>query len=87
MTAESLNAFVQTNAVAHTGIINERKELPMTQKQPDKYNTENMIRYKTAIAAIDSLVTQGLFTMKDKAEMCKIIDKKYGFNSCSIFAS
>ena len=43
----------------------------MTQKQPDKYNTANMIRYQTAIAAIDSLVTQGLFTMKDKAEMCK----------------
>ena len=59
----------------------------MTQKQPDKYNTENMIRYKTTIAAIDSLVTHGFLTLKDKAEMRKIIDKKYGFNSCSIFAS
>ena len=58
----------------------------MTQNQPEKYSADNIIKYKTVMAAIDSLVSQGLLTAKDKAEMSKIIDKKYGFNSCSIFA-
>ena len=41
----------------------------------------------TAIALIDTLVSKGHLTQKDKAEMYTVINQKYGFNSCSIFAA
>ena len=59
----------------------------MIQKLPDKYNINNILNHRTAIAAIDTLVNKGYLTQKDKAEMYTIINKKYGLNSCSIFAA
>ncbi|MBR5518526.1 MAG: hypothetical protein IKV86_05800 [Clostridia bacterium] len=59
----------------------------MMQKLPDKYNISNILNHRTAIAAIDTLASKGHLTAKDKAEMYTIINKKYGFNSCSIFAA
>lgn len=59
----------------------------MTEKQLDKYSAENIMRYKTSVAAIDNLVKQGLLSTKDKAEMCSILNNKYSINSCSIFAA
>lgn len=58
----------------------------MTAKHNDKYSAENIMSYKTAIAFIDLLERQGVFTAKDKAEMYTVIGDKYGFDSCSIFA-
>ncbi len=59
----------------------------MTEKQADKYSADNIMRYRTAVAAIDNLVKQGLLSAKDKAEMCSILNNKYSINSCSIFAA
>ena len=59
----------------------------MTEKQLDKYSADNIMRYRTAVAAIDNLVKQGLLSAKDKAKMCSILNKKYSINSCSIFAA
>ena len=59
----------------------------MMQKLPDKYNISNILNHRTAIAAIDTLVNKGYLTQKDKAEMYTVINQKYGFNSCSIFAA
>ena len=59
----------------------------MMQKLPDKYNINNILNHRTAIAAIDTLVNKGYLTQKDKTEMYTVINKKYGFNSYSIFAA
>ena len=59
----------------------------MTEKQLDKYSADNIMRYRTAVAAIDNLVKHGLLSAKDKAEMYSILNKKYNINSCSIFAA
>ena len=59
----------------------------MTEKQLDKYSADNIMRYKTAVAAIDNLVKHGLLSAKDKVEMYSILNKKYNINSCSIFAA
>lgn len=59
----------------------------MTEKQLDKYSADNLMMYRTAVAAVDILVKQGLLSAKDKTEMCSILNKKYNLNSCSIFAA
>lgn len=59
----------------------------MMQKLPDKYNISNILNHRTAIAVIDTLVIKGHLTAKDKAELYTVINQKYGFNSCSIFAA
>ena len=59
----------------------------MKQKLPDKYNITNIINHRTAIAIIDTMVNQGHFTPKDKLEMYTVINRKYSFDSCSIFAA
>ena len=51
----------------------------MMQKLPDKYNINNILNHRTAIAAIDTLVNKGYLTQKDKTEMYTVINKKYDF--------
>ncbi len=59
----------------------------MKANPPDKYSADNIMRYRTAVATVDSLVKQGLLSAKDKTEMCSILNNKYSINSCSIFAA
>ncbi|MBR4723532.1 MAG: hypothetical protein IK072_02210 [Clostridia bacterium] len=55
--------------------------------QDNKYSSENILNYRTAISAIDHFVKNGIFTPKEAAELYTVIGQKYGFNSCSIFAA
>ena len=62
--------------------------VPVTLRQDkqDKYSPRNMMLYHTSLALLKSLLDNGTFTEKEYKKMCRILTKKYGLSSCSIFA-
>ncbi len=53
----------------------------------DTYTVKNILNHRTAIASIDTLFNQGTITQAEKWELYRLMNKKYGFNSSSIFAA
>ena len=58
----------------------------LQQDMQDKYAPCNMMVYRTSLALLKSLLDNGTFTEKEYRKMCRILTKKYGLSSCSIFA-
>lgn len=58
----------------------------LQQDMQDKYAPCNMMLYRTSLALVKSLLDNGTFTEKEYKKMCRILTKKYGLSSCSIFA-
>ena len=56
------------------------------QDKQDKYSPCNMMLYRTSLALLKSLLDNGTFNEKEYKKMCRILTKKYGLSSCSIFA-
>ncbi|MBQ8836828.1 MAG: hypothetical protein IJ002_04895 [Clostridia bacterium] len=56
------------------------------QDKQDKYSPSNMMLYRTSLALLKSLWDNGTFTESEYKKMRKILTKKYGLSSCSIFA-
>ena len=56
------------------------------QDKQDKYSPCNMMLYRTSLALLKSLLDNGTFTESEYKKMCRILTKKYGLSSCSIFA-
>ena len=56
------------------------------QDMQDKYAPCNMMLYRTSLALVKSLFDNGTFTEKEYKKMCRILTKKYGLSSDSIFA-
>lgn len=58
----------------------------LQQDRQDKYAPCNMMFYRPSLALLKSLLDNGTFNEKEYKKMCKILTKKYGLSSCSIFA-
>lgn len=56
------------------------------QDKQDKYSPCNMMLYRTSLALVKSLLDNGTFNESEYKKMRKILTKKYGLSSCSIFA-
>jgi len=46
-----------------------------------------IIAYRTAMSIVRSMVSSGVLTEEEYAEIDTIIAEKYGLNSCSIFGN
>jgi len=51
------------------------------------YSPERIIQYNTAVAVAEKLEKEGLLSTGDKQRVIKALNKKYGFDSGSIFAA
>ena len=58
----------------------------LQQDRQDKYAPCNMMLYRTSLALVKSLLDNGTFNESEYKKMRKILTKKYGLSSCSIFA-
>lgn len=52
----------------------------------DKYAPENLMLYRTSLALIENMVHGGILSKADYRKSCKILSRKYGLPSDSIFA-
>ena len=58
----------------------------LQQDMQDKYAPCKMMLYRTSLALVKSLLDNGTFNEKEYKKMRRILTKKYGLSSCSIFA-
>ncbi len=49
------------------------------------YNSNDLINYRTTLALLKKLVSEGTLTGTEYRKICGILNKKYGFPSGSIF--
>ena len=54
--------------------------------EPDPYDPTQRILYHTSASLVERLVKRGILTASDYKKAIDILNKKYGLNSCSIFA-
>lgn len=52
----------------------------------NKYDSNNLILYRTSLALYRNMMDEGLFTEEEYCHIRTILNKKYGLSSCSIFA-
>ena len=68
--------------VANTAVA--RVTLSPAEQNP--YDPTNLMLYHTSVGLVEKLVKNGLLTPSDYKKAIDILNKKYGLNSCSIFA-
>ena len=68
--------------VANT--VAERVTLSPAEQNP--YDPTNLMLYHTSVGLVEKLVKNGLLTPSDYKKAIDVLNKKYGLNSCSIFA-
>ena len=66
--------------------VQERAISKAVESSSDKYSPDTLMRYHTTLALIDGLVEDGCFTQADRQKAYKIINRKYGLSSDSIYA-
>ena len=60
----------------------------MKEEKPfDRLSPENLMNYHIAVSVVNHIADNGKATAKEKADFYTIIGKKYGIDSCSIFAA
>jgi len=59
----------------------------MNEGKDKNYKPENIIQYQVAVAVVEKLETEGLISQRDKRKIITALNRKYGFDSCSIFAA
>ena len=52
----------------------------------DPYSPDNLMLYHVSLALIERLVRNGQLSLSDYRKSCRILTKKYGLPSDSIFA-
>ena len=52
----------------------------------DPYDPSQRILYHTSVSLVERLVKKGVLTASDYKKAIDVLNKKYGLNSCSIFA-
>ena len=57
------------------------------EKANDVYEPESLIRYHTALAFVDHLLTEGFIGPEDREAMYTLIARRYGIDKDSIFAA
>ena len=57
------------------------------EKANDVYGPENLIRYHTALAFVDHLISEGYICAAERDAVYAIIANKYGISLDSIFAA
>lgn len=57
-----------------------------TPTPADPYSPENLLRYHTSMALVETLVNRGVLTQADYKKSCRLLTKKYGLPLDSIFA-
>ena len=62
----------------------ERVTLMPADQNP--YDPTSLMLYHTSAGLVEKLVKQGLLTPSDYKKAIDVLNKKYGLNSCSIFA-
>ena len=58
----------------------------MNPVKQDPYDPTQLILYHTSVSLIERLVKRGILTASDYKKAIDVLNKKYGLNSCSIFA-
>ena len=51
----------------------------------NKYDSNNLILYRTSLALYRNMMDEGLFTEEEYCHIRTILNKKYGLSSGSIF--
>ena len=54
--------------------------------EQNPYDPTSLMLYHTSAGLVEKLVKQGLLTPSDYKKAIDVLNKKYGLNSCSIFA-
>ena len=54
--------------------------------EQNPYDPTRLMLYHTSAGLVEKLVKQGLLTPSDYKKAIDVLNKKYGLNSCSIFA-
>ena len=54
--------------------------------EQNPYDPTSLMLYHTSAGLVEKLVKQGLLTPSDYKKAIDVLNKKYGINSCSIFA-
>ena len=58
----------------------------LSPAEQNPYDPTNLMLYHTSVGLVEKLVKNGLLTSSDYKKAIDILNKKYGLNSCSIFA-
>ena len=70
-----------------TTVVNTAAErVTLSPAEQNPYDPTSLILYHTSVALVEKLVKQGLLTPSDYRKAIDVLNKKYGLNSCSIFA-
>ena len=59
---------------------------PATTPCDDPYSPDNLIRYHVSLGLVEKLVRSGDLSLSDYRKACRILTRKYGLPSDSIFA-
>ena len=58
----------------------------LSPAEQNPYDPTSLMLYHTSVALVEKLVKNGLLTPSDYKKAIDALNKKYGLNSCSIFA-
>lgn len=59
----------------------------MNEGKDKNYKPENIIQYQVAVAVAEKLESEGLLSPCDKRKILTALNRKYSFDSGSIFAA
>ena len=59
---------------------------PVTTPPADPYSPDNLMLYHVSLGLIEKLVHSGQLSLSDYRNACRILTRKYGLPSDSIFA-
>lgn len=59
--------------------------MPPSAGKPPEPLYQRLLRYRTSIAALRSMVKNGILKDTDFQKCCNILAEKYGLSLCSIF--
>lgn len=59
----------------------------MNENKEENYTPETLLRYHAAVAVAEKLEAEGFLSPADRRKILTALNRKYGFDSGSIFAA